>query len=31
MQIKIVFLSDSTFIIPKIDQIQVLGVSAWHL
>jgi len=28
MQIKIVFLSDSTFIIPKIDQIQVLGVSA---
>lgn len=28
MQIKIVFLSDSTFIVPKIDQIQVLGVSA---
>ena len=28
MQIKIVFLSDSTYVIPKIDQIQVLGVSA---
>jgi len=28
MQIKIVFLSDSTFVVPKIDQIQVLGVSA---
>lgn len=28
MQVKIVFLSDSTYVIPKIDQIQVLGVSA---
>jgi hypothetical protein len=28
MQIKIVFLSDSTYFIPKVDQIQVLGVSA---
>lgn len=28
MQIKIVFLSDSTYIAPKVDQIQVIGVSA---
>jgi hypothetical protein len=28
MQVKIVFLSDSTYVVPKIDQIQVLGVSA---
>jgi hypothetical protein len=28
MQVKIVFLSDSTYVIPKIDQIQVIGVSA---
>ena len=28
MQVKVVFLSDSTYVIPKIDQIQVLGVSA---
>jgi hypothetical protein len=28
MQIKIVFLSDSTYRVPRIDQIQVLGVSA---
>jgi len=28
MQIKIVFLSNSTYVIPKIDQIQVIGVSA---
>lgn len=28
MQVKIVFLSDTTYVIPKIDQIQVLGVSA---
>lgn len=28
MQIKIVMLSDSTYIVPKIDQIQVIGVSA---
>ena len=28
MQIKIVFLSDSTFVAPKVDQIQVIGVSA---
>lgn len=28
MQIKIVFLSDTTYIAPKIDQIQVIGVSA---
>lgn len=28
MQIKVVFLSDNTYIAPKIDQIQVIGVSA---
>jgi len=28
MQIKIVFLADTTYKVPKIDQIQVLGVSA---
>lgn len=28
MQIKIVFLSDSTYVAPKVDQIQVIGVSA---
>jgi len=28
MQVKIVFLSDSTFVAPKVDQIQVIGVSA---
>ena len=28
MQIKIVFLSDSSYISPKVDQIQVIGVSA---
>lgn len=28
MQVKIVFLSDNTYIAPKIDQIQVIGVSA---
>ena len=28
MQVKIVMLADNTFIVPKIDQIQVLGVSA---
>ena len=28
MQIKIVFLADSTFNVPKVDQIQVIGVSA---
>lgn len=28
MQVKIVFLSDSTYIAPKVDQIQVIGVSA---
>lgn len=28
MQIKIVFLSDKTFIAPKVEQIQVIGVSA---
>lgn len=27
MQIKIVFLADKTFLVPKIDQIQVIGVS----
>jgi hypothetical protein len=28
MQIKIVFLSDNSYIVPKVDQIQVIGVSA---
>jgi hypothetical protein len=28
MQIKIVFLADKTYLVPKIDQIQVIGVSA---
>ena len=28
MQIKIVMLADTTFLVPKIDQIQVIGVSA---
>lgn len=28
MQVKIVFLSDSTFVAPRVDQIQVIGVSA---
>ena len=28
MQVKVVFLSDSTYVIPKVDQIQVIGVSA---
>lgn len=28
MQIKIVMLSDTTYVVPKIDQIQVIGVSA---
>lgn len=28
MQIKVVFLSDNTYLAPKIDQIQVIGVSA---
>lgn len=28
MQIKIVFLADNTYVAPKVDQIQVLGVSA---
>lgn len=28
MQIKIVFLADNTFNVPKVDQIQVIGVSA---
>lgn len=28
MQIKVVMLSDSTYVVPKIDQIQVIGVSA---